>query len=86
METVHDIRRYISYFDNKTDKLIGEFELCHFDLGKFQRHYSINNNMNLMFDSYPVTKRDTGFITSFLSEDVLWDFKKYSYFLDAESG
>jgi len=79
------VRRYITEFCEETEELIAEYDLASFDLAKFQNELNEPNKENPMFDCYPINKENVKFIENYISNNITWDFKKKSYFVEAHA-
>ena len=78
------VRRTLSCFDNQSDKLV--FEVCfeEFDLELFQSEFDVSKD-NPMYDSFPVKVENIPVIKEALPSflNINWNFKDYSYFVEA---
>lgn len=76
------IERYISVFERKTSKLIEEFNVSYLEvkeLHKIFKQYESDYNFYLV---YRITPKIAAVISSYLKEEMNFDFKKYFYQLD----
>jgi len=77
------VKRVVSVFSKETNGLVAEYDLSSFDLTDFKQHFGV---AHADVDSEMVTEHsvgpvDVGFLSAHLSEDVRFDFNKYTYFL-----
>lgn len=79
-----NVRRYISVFHTTSEILVKEIDLRDFDLRIFQKALSVNDINNPLFDSFEITQDSIEVIRGYLTEEIQFNFKLYSYFLEAE--
>ncbi len=81
------LERILTVFSNDDDELIAEYPLQSFDLSKFKKHFGVTKDSEdiNMYDCYPLTSRDIKFVSEYLAEKVVFDFKLYSYFVECNS-
>jgi hypothetical protein len=79
----NNVERLIAVYSEKTDELVEELELSSFDLGIFQQAFKVPDKSDPMFNAYQIEPSHVDFISNFLTKQQSWDFKKYSYFLEA---
>ncbi len=80
------IERLLTEYDNKTDRLVAEFPFRSFDLEDFKRHFGVTEEHDpLMYDVYPVTQDDVGFILTHLDREVAFDFERCACFVECFS-
>ena len=79
----HNVERLINVFSEETEEYVQEIKLKEFDLKAFQKEFGILDAANPMYDCYQIKEKNINFIKKYLNESVVWDFKKYSYFIEA---
>ena len=84
LDVQHNVRRFVSEFDNDSDELVADHELRDFDLPTFQREFGVSSD-NPMFDCYPIRREQVGFVSMYLEQPVSWDFDNRSYFVEASA-
>lgn len=85
IDDIYKVRRYITVFSEETEELIAEYDLASFNLAKFQTELNEPNSENPMFDCYPIKKENVKFIENYISNNIAWDFKSMSYFVEAHA-
>lgn len=76
----------LTVFDNKTEQLVAEHSLHSFDLENFKRQFSVADNYDpLMYNVYPVSPEDVGFVLKYLDEEIVFDFDENAYFIECNS-
>ncbi len=81
------LERILTVFSNDNDELIAEYPFQSFDLSKFKKYFGVteHNEDTEMYACYPVTSNDIKFVSEYLAEKVVFDFKLYSYFVECNS-
>ena len=85
IDTQYKVKRHIAVFSEETEEWVKDYDLSRFNLTEFQKAYSIIDINNPMFDCYPITESNKGFIETYIDCKLKWNFKKYSYFFEATS-
>jgi hypothetical protein len=78
------VRRTLAVFSNATDELVTEYDLLNFNLAEFKQYFNADADP-LMYYSHEVRAEDVDFLSTYLSEQVTFDFEKYAYFVEATS-
>jgi hypothetical protein len=76
------VRRTLTVFSNATDELVAEYDLLNFNLAEFKQHFKADEDP-LMYYGHEVRKEDVNFISPYLAEQIMFDFDKYAYIVDA---
>ena len=77
------VERVLTVFDNETERLVAEYPLDSFDLESFKRRFAVTDDDDpLMYNVYPVTPKDNGFVSKYLNGEVVFDFDKNAYFIE----
>jgi hypothetical protein len=74
------IERIISYFDKKTEKLIGEYNVDHISLEVLKEIIKNRKNDPLMYEAYGINKNQAQRLSQYI--DLKFDFNHYIYELD----
>lgn len=85
IDNVFKVRRFITAFSEESGELTAEYDLASFDLVKFQTEFNEPNDKNPMLDCYPIREANVRFIESYISNKIVWDFNKKSYFIEAHA-
>ena len=80
-----NVRRHISEFSEKSERLVAKYELSSFNLNKFQDEFGETDTNNPMFDCYRLAANNLPFISLYLEKEPSWDFSKYSYYVECDS-
>ena len=84
IDSEFNVRRYITEFSKKTERLVAKHELSSFNLSKFQVEFRETDTNNPMFDCYQITENNLPFISLYLENELAWDFSKNSYFVECD--
>lgn len=77
------VERVVLVFSSRTEELMAEHPLSSFDLSKFKRHFGApdeDEDIEMVCD-YEVAPKDVDFLSTYLPDEVEFDFEKYTYFL-----
>lgn len=80
----YNVRRYVSEFCNNSDELLAKYELESFNLAAFQGAFGVDS-ANPMFECYSITQEHLSFLSPYLAQEIYWDFKAKSYFVEADT-
>jgi len=78
------IDRLLEFYDNSTERFVGEISLINFNLSKMKKYFKPKSTDPLMYDVFDINSSNYKIIDGMAS--LKFDFEKYSYHLTCRQG